>query len=307
MPKMNINRSILISKKAEEIYPLINNFDNWGIWSPWLILEKDVKVTVSDDKKYYEWQGDLTGEGNMKITHEKANELVNCDLMFLKPWKSKAKIGFTLKAEGDATRVSWWMESSLPFFMFFMKKMMEAFISMDYDRGLNMLKDLAEDGKVHSELDFVGDSDYEGCTYIGIQATCSLDEMKDSMSSNFKTLMEFTANDQSNMDGAPFSIYHKWNVVKKQCSYSACIPVKNIPDNLPSEIISAIIPKTKMNSVHHLGPYRHMGNAWSAMYSRQRAKKFKLNKAVDPIEVYLNSPVDTSENELKTEIYFPIK
>ena len=39
--------------------------------------------------------------------------------------------------------------------------MMEAFIGMDYDRGLLMLKDLVEKGSVPSKLDFIGEQKIE--------------------------------------------------------------------------------------------------------------------------------------------------
>ena len=114
MAKMNIERSVLIDKRPEEVFPLINNFDNWQLWSPWNILEEEVVNKVREDKKFFEWVGDITGEGNMTITDEKENMFVNADLLFLKPWKSKAKVGFKIEAAGDKTKVYWWMQSSLP-------------------------------------------------------------------------------------------------------------------------------------------------------------------------------------------------
>lgn len=307
MAKLKIDKSILINKPVNEVFNTLNNFDTWTAWSPWLIMEPDVKVTVSDDKKYYEWAGDITGEGNMKIAKERENEAIDIDLQFLKPWKSQAKVGFILKTEGSGTRVRWTMDSSLPFFLFWMKTKTEAFIGMDYMRGLEMLKDYCEDGTVHSTLDFKGESNYEGCNYIGIKINCKMDDIKDSMSKNFVTLTGFMADKQDKMAGPPFSIYHEWDMVKKTCSYTACVPVNTNIDGLPSGMISGTIPKTKIHTVHHKGSYRHIGNAWSSLYSRQQAKKFKMNKGIDPIEVYLNSPMDTEENELQAEIHFPIK
>ena len=74
-----------------------------------------------------------------------------------------------------------------------------------------------------------------------------------------------------------------------------------------SYLLTGSIPKTKTYCVHHKGPYRHIGNAWNALYSRLRAKKFKPNKSLDPMEFYLNSPMDTVENDLETEIHFAVK
>ena len=76
------------------------------------------------------------------------------DLTFLKPWKSQAKVAFYLKEEGASTQVRWTIDSGIPFFLFWMKKQMEIFVGMDYDRGLTMLKDLVETGSSNSTLTF---------------------------------------------------------------------------------------------------------------------------------------------------------
>ena len=45
------------------------------------------------------------------------------------------KVDFYLKSNENSTEVNWTMDSSLPFFMFWMKNQMVEFIGMDYDRG----------------------------------------------------------------------------------------------------------------------------------------------------------------------------
>ncbi len=305
MPKMMIDKSIFINKSPQEVFTKLNDFDHWSPWSPWLIMEPGVKVDVAEDKKFYEWNGDIVGSGNMKITNEKENESIDYDLNFLKPWKSYAKVGFKLKPEGEGTHVTWSMDSSMPFFMFFMKKMMTAFIGMDYERGLKMLKDYVEDGEVHSKLDFKGINPYDGCTYVGVKTSCSIDAMADKMKEDFGKLMNDV--DHELVTGPAFSIYHKWDVVKQQTEYTAAVPVKSVPANLPGGTISGTVPKTKVHSIEHTGPYPHIGNAWSAQYSLHRAKKFKSNKKIMPFEVYISNPMEVPENELKTVIHFPVK
>lgn len=167
MPKIELNRSIEINASPEKVFKALNDLNQWRIWSPWLILEPETKVTVSDDTKYYEWDGKRIGAGNMQITSEVKNQSVNLDLTFLKPWKSKAKVRFELKGIGDHTEVTWFMDSSLPFFMFWMKKMMMGFIGMDYERGLNLLKDFVEEGEVYSKLEFIGEESFPKNTVFG--------------------------------------------------------------------------------------------------------------------------------------------
>ncbi len=307
MPKINLQRSITINKPADQIYTKLNNFHYWQAWSPWLIMEPEAKVDVAEDGKSYSWEGHRVGSGNMKVLHEDENKSISYDLNFLTPWKSTAKTEFELKSNGDSTEVIWIMDSSLPFFMFWMKKMMIAFISMDYDRGLALLKDYVEDGVTHSKLDFKGESSYDGCNYIGYRNSCPIMSLGESMSNDFTKLERYFADHQDNVQGPPMTVYHKWDMVKGQVDYTSGFPVHEKPSDLPPDITSGSVPATKVYSLVHTGPYAHLGNAWSTLYTMQRNKEFKLNKQVDPFEVYVNSPKEVSSNELVTVINFPIK
>lgn len=308
MPKINLHRSVLIQAPVEKVFTILNDFNHWRAWSPWLILEPETKVKVADDAKYYEWEGQRVGSGNMKITSETANQSLNLDLTFLKPWKSTAKVRFELKPiEGEKTEVTWFMDTSLPFFMFWMKSMMEAWIGMDYERGLALLKDYAEDGEAHSKLGFTGVSDYPGCQYVGVKSSCTIPNLDSRMKEDFEKLWTYMGNHKDLLAGDAFSIYHKWEMVKKQVEYTAAIPVNSAPSDLPSGVFAGSMPQTSVYTVTHTGPYHHLGNAWSAMFNLERSKAFKKNKKIHPFEVYRNYPGEVPDNELIAEVKFAIK
>lgn len=308
MPKMHIERSALINAPIDKVFKIVSDFHTWTDWSPWLVAEPDAKVNVREDGKFYSWEGDIVGAGEMTISNEVENTSVDIDLMFLKPWKSKAKVSFQMKEEGEGVRLSWDMDSSLPFFLFWMKKMTEAFIGMDYERGLTMLKDFAEQGKVPHTLTVKGMENFGGKNYIGIKRDVSLKGIPDAMKEDYTKLMEYVMGDHADkLDGDAFTIYHKWDMVGGQASYTACVPVNETPSDLPTGVITGSVPATKVHVIHGKGPYRFTGNIWSAQYMRQRGKKFKMNKGIDPMEVYLNSPMDTEENNLETEVLFAVK
>lgn len=307
MPKMNISRSIEINAPVGQVFPKLNDLNHWKTWSPWLILEPETKVIVRDDAKYYEWEGERTGSGNMTITSEKENESLAIDLVFLKPWKSKAKVGFNLKPVGDKTKVTWTMDSSMPFFMFFMKSMMEAFIGMDYERGLKLLKDYVEDGEVHSKLEIEKSGTYSGCQYIGLKTECKIADMSDAMTKDFEKLWAFMDDKKDIIAGNPVSIYHKWKFGKGTCQYSVGVPVSSIPSNLPGDFTKGEIPAIETYSIIHTGPYEHLGNAWSMMMNLQRSKAFKAKKGIHPFEEYLNDPSSTDPLEYKTAVRFAVK
>lgn len=304
---MYVQKQIKIDKSPKEVYEQINNFNNWNAWSPWRILEKEIQEKVSDDAKYYEWIGDLSGQGNMKITEEKENESVLIDLTFLKPFKSKAKVNFKIIEVDGGSNVTWGMESSFPFFLFFMKKAMEVYIGLDFDRGLMLLKDVVEDGKANCSLDFNPNGSYPGGKFVGIRAQMSTADAPKAMERDFTKLMEWARNQSDVISGNPLTIYNNWNLVKQQADFISAVPVHEIPSNLPEGFISGELPKVNTYVVRSVGPYHHIGNAWTAIEMRARGKKFLKNKSIKPMEVYLNSIRDTAPNDLVTEIHMPRK
>ena len=311
MPKFNVEKTICIDSPIDTVYPMINDFNNWIPWSPWLLMEPEAKVEVANDSKFYSWDGDRVGSGNMSVLSEDQvgeNKVVKYDLNFLKPWKSQADVSFVLTPLSDTqTQVSWTMDSSLPLFLFWMKKMMITFIGMDYQRGLNMLKELVETGSINSKIEMQGESHFPGTLYIGIESQCAFDDIGPAMSRDFTALESFMENHTALINGKSFSIYHKWNMSKQIASYTAAIPVSEIPDNLPDNMIHAKRPDTKVFTLRHTGAYMHLGNAWSTLYTMERNKEIACKKGQYPFEVYENNEADVAANELITDLKFPIK
>lgn len=308
MPKMNVVRSTTIDADVASVFSKLNDFNHWPAWSPWLITDPEAKVTISDDAKFYEWVGPRSGEGNMKITNEVDNTQIDYDLTFLKPWKSTAKVSFMVKKVGDAAEVTWTMDSSLPFFMFWMKKTMEGFIGMDYDRGLGMLKEYVEKGEVDSKLEFLGHQDFPGTKYVGIKTTCPMDQIGEKMSEDFGSL-EGHLDSLSDIEiTGSYSIYHDWNMKNKSVTYTACFGVNEHPDTLPAGMFNDSLPATKIHVVRHIGSYNHIGGAWSAQMNMERGKEFKMNKkSTHPFERYHNKPGEVPDKELIADICFAAK
>lgn len=306
MPKIHTSRRKLINAPPEAVYDAVANMDKWQAWSPWLMMEPEAVVTLSNDGNAYSWSGKRVGDGHMTLTEAVPHQSARYDLTFLKPFKSHAKVGMDLKAVEGGTEVTWSMDSALPFFMFFMKKMMETFIGMDYDRGLNLLKDYAEDGQVHSKLNFLGTHDYAGTDYTGLSRRCSLEEMPRFMQQDFERIGPWAA--EAGLDPRQmFCIYHKFDLVKGRCQYTAAIAYKDAPDNLPTDFITGHQAAAKIYTLEHVGRYEHLGNGWSALHNMIRGKEINIVKNYHPFETYKNSPTDTPPHELVTHINFAVK
>jgi hypothetical protein len=146
-----VERSVSIQAPPEKIFPLIDDFHNWGAWSPWENRDPAMKRTHSGAARgkgaAYAWEGNnAVGSGRMTIAESSPPSKVTIDLDFLKPFEAHNVADFTLTPEGGATRVTWAMHGPSPFF----SKVMQVFLSMDsmvgkdFEAGLANLKAAAE-------------------------------------------------------------------------------------------------------------------------------------------------------------------
>ncbi len=146
-----VSRSIAINAPAEKIYPLVSDFHQWSLWSPWEHLDPGMKRTfagpVAGKGAVYSWEGnDAVGAGRMEITGAQPPSQVEIKLDFLKPIESQNSTVFTLQPGAGGTRVVWTMSGPSSF----MTKLMGVFVSMDkmvgpdFEKGLASLKTAAE-------------------------------------------------------------------------------------------------------------------------------------------------------------------
>jgi hypothetical protein len=152
MPKTHVSRSIEIASSPEEVFAYLEDFKKWPQWSPWLILEPDCTLDFSDDGSTYTWEGNLIGSGEIERSTLHSPVSMTCELRTAKPWKSNSTVGFSVKKSENGSLVSWTMDGSVPLPLFWMKPMIQGLVGMDYVRGLHMLKDLCETGKVPSSM-----------------------------------------------------------------------------------------------------------------------------------------------------------
>jgi len=315
MPAFNVRSEETINVSMDKVHDALSDFHTWPTWSPWLIMEKECTLeyqgTPGAKGHGYTWSGQKVGAGEMTLVsvgdrQNPKHRQMDCKLVFLKPFKSKADVDFKLDAISDAsTRVSWGMSSSLPFFMFFMVKKMVAMITSDYDRGLGLLKEYLETGSVHIKIEVDGVVDTPNVNYHGVAATTSKAGMHDSMQSSYSTLMSGVRDSDLEITGYPFAIYPHVDMVHDKWSYVAAVPTSG--DVVLNGINAGSRPAAKAMKVTHNGSYRHLGNAWSCAMSEMQHHKLKPSKTNHPFEVYVTDPERTPENDLVTEIYVPIR
>ncbi len=309
MAKYHIERSIEIDAAQSEVKSVLIDFRQWPVWSPWLVMDRNTKLTYSDSQSAvnssYEWSGDLTGEGGMKITSI-TDDLVEMDLNFVKPFKSKAQVKFDVEATGDnASKVTWHMFGSIPFpISLFMLKSVKSGVGMDFARGLRMLKEFLETGGVASVVELEESEWVEPSTYLGVAGHGNINEnIGDRVQACFDDLMDFLVLNGVEATGPSFVIYDEFDLETGAMSYTCAVPVDaDVKAPEESKVVRGEMPAGEAIKVRHTGSYQNLGNAWSTGMTFARYKKIKTKKVPTGIEVYRNDPTTVAIEDLDTEV-----
>jgi uncharacterized protein YndB with AHSA1/START domain len=147
----SVRRATTVKAPPEKIFGLINDFHQWGTWSPYEHKDPAMKRTYSGAESgkgaVYAWQGNKNvGSGRMEILDASEPSKIVIRLDFFTPFEAHNTAEFTMLPQGDATNVTWLMHGPAPF----MSKMMQVFINMDnmigkdFETGLANLKRLTE-------------------------------------------------------------------------------------------------------------------------------------------------------------------
>ena len=146
-----VRRATTVKASPETIFPLINDFHQWGTWSPYEAKDPAMKRTYSGTASgkgaVYAWQGNKNvGSGRMEILDSSVPSKIVIKLDFFAPFEGHNTAEFTMLPQGDVTNVTWLMHGPVPFMAKIMHVLMniDRMVGKDFEVGLANLKRLTE-------------------------------------------------------------------------------------------------------------------------------------------------------------------
>ncbi|MEO6917867.1 MAG: SRPBCC family protein [Collimonas sp.] len=148
----NVRRTASIKAPPDKIFAMIDDFHQWGAWSPYEKLDpamqRSFSGAASGKGAVYAWDGEsgTVGSGRMEITDTSPSSKIVIKLDFFKPLEGHNTAEFTITPQGDSNNVTWAMYGPKPY----LSKIMGLFFSMDsmigkdFETGLANLKAVAE-------------------------------------------------------------------------------------------------------------------------------------------------------------------
>ncbi len=146
-----VERKAVIQASPEKVFTLINDFRQWGPWSPWEkkdpAMKRSFGAATTGMGATYAWEGNKdVGQGSMEIVDSAAPSRIRLKLDFVQPFEAHNVVTFTLTPQGKATELGWAMEGPTPYFAKIIHVFidMDAMVGKDFEAGLANLKSIAE-------------------------------------------------------------------------------------------------------------------------------------------------------------------
>ena len=146
----SVSRAMEINVPPEKLFAYVNNFEQFNRWSPWYGIDPDAKYEFEGPAEgvgsLMRWSSEhqSVGVGSQKIVRSEPNKGVVTELSF--EGQGNATARFDLEAMDGATRLTWSFETDWGNNLVgrYMGLMMDKWVGNEYEKGLQNLKQLAE-------------------------------------------------------------------------------------------------------------------------------------------------------------------
>ncbi len=311
-----IKKKINIDADYNMVFSQVSDFNNWKNWSPWYVLEPNANYKIDGNTgsigHKLSWKGQIIGEGSTEIIEKFDTEIAH-SITNIKPYKSLSKTKFYFESQNKdgkkLTDVIWELKTSIPWYLFFRKKLFTKLLEKDLDRGLLMLQDFCETGSIPAKSINKGISSTSCINYIGIERRISDKDLSIAMKTDFEKLTTFLEKENKNSENW-FTIYKNFDLVKEEIDYIACFSSEDFDTKqdislFDKKLIRGVVPSSRIYKIEHQGDYKHLENSRTMGKTSIMAKK--LSEKNYPLEKYINITNNKNIRDLKTEIIFPIK
>lgn len=152
--QIEVERSVIIAAEPDEIFPHLNSLKAFNAWSPWADLDPDTVYVFSGPETgkgaRSDWSSEnpAVGSGSQEITESELNKSIRTRLDFGPDGTADGFYELTRVETG--TLVTWGFGTDMgnsPVGRY-VGLMMDKWVGADFEKGLNRLKALVEEGEI---------------------------------------------------------------------------------------------------------------------------------------------------------------
>jgi effector-binding domain-containing protein len=311
----HVERSVFIDAPPSVVFSQINGFKNFNDWSPFVALMPGAEYGfegpdfgVGSKMSWSETEPNPE-EGGQTIVASTPYERVDLEVD-LGP-EGTAQVAYLLRPENGGTNLTWSFDTDFGINLLgrYWGLLLDRQLGPLYAQGLTNLKRVAEElPKVDWSGLEIGITDVPSTTiaYFTGSSGSEPSEISAALGAAYGRVAMFISANGLQIDGQPIAIDNYWD--ERGYGFDAGIPVSGTlargagPDS-PVRMGETYGGRV-VRSVH-VGPYPDLGETYGIVEAFITAHKLEPNGR--NWNVFVSDPGDTPEEELMTEIYYPVK
>lgn len=318
--RAHVERSISIAATPATVFELVNGFKRFNEWSPWYDYDPAARYTYSGPEQgvgaRLEWKSDKpeVGSGSQQIVASEPDQRVRYQLDFGDQGTAESEISIAPSEAGSQVRWSFDTEFGYNLPMRYFGLLFDRLIGADYEKGLARLKALAEadaaqpapGAKLEITLEEVPAVDL-----ASVEGTVSLDPtaIAQTLGGAYEQIGAFMKNHGLRQDGARLAINRFYD--ESGWGFEAAIPIAGSPAAKAKAAASGGLVKLGQGysgqavKGTHIGPYADLPDTYRQLEDYVAENGLESNGR--SWEQYVSEPGKIPQEELRTDVYLPVK
>lgn len=311
----HLERSLLIDAPPSVVFAQVNGFMSFNDWSPFVATTPDAEYT---------WEGPDFGVGAKLswVTQDPQAESGSQTVVASTPYErvdveidlgdgGTAQSAMLLRPEGVGTHLTWTFDTDFGLNLFgrYFGLFLERELSTLYAQGLMNLKRIAESmPKVDwSDIEIdIRTIPSQTIAYATGSSGNDPAEISAALGAAYGRVAVFVTANGMQLAGQPLAITNYWD--ERGWGFDAGIPI----DGGPTRGVGTDSP-VRMGETYggrvvraiHVGPYTELPSTYEK--ARAFAEAHRLQTNGRSWEVFVSDPGNTPQEELTTEVYYPVK
>jgi effector-binding domain-containing protein len=316
LPKeRHVERSIFIDTPPSVVFSQVNGFKHFKDWSPWVAVMPNAEYSFEGPDfgvgSKMSWVATEPREeaGSQTIVASTPYERVDVELDF--GGRGTAQAAYLLQPENDGTRLTWTFDTDFGLNILgrYSGILMNRQLGPLYAQGLTSLKRIAEQlPKVDwSGVDIViTEVSSTTVAYFTGNAADDPDEIADALGAAYGRVALFISTNRLQIAGQPLAITNFRD--ERGWGFDAGMPVSGTPARGAGPDSPVRMGETyggRVVRAVHVGPYTSLEKTHAIVEAFITAHRLEVHGR--RWEVFVSDPGDTPDEELITEVYFPVK
>ncbi|SEA99214.1 Polyketide cyclase / dehydrase and lipid transport [Flavobacterium gillisiae] len=307
----SIERSKIINSPKSAVFNYVNDYRNWADFGSWTTEDPEMKivypqVTVGKGASY-SWEG-KDGPGEMRTLFVKENDSIAQKMNYN---GTSSSVFWSFKDTVGGTKVTWKTTGEMSFLFKVYTALnggVDKVIGIMYEKSLANL-DKSLDYEINTfSVKVNGLSKKPQSFYLAQTFTSELSKINKNTKIVIPTIIAFCEENEIDVNGKPFVIYHTYDVVKGLAKISICVPIKKeIFISYGSDMVSGKLEASEGVKTTLTGDYSHIKDGYDKALAFLNKNLLTQDPLISHIEIY-----SIGKNEMKnpskwvTEVYIPV-